>query len=183
MKKTAAILLLAILAFNWIGYRFVSGFFERKADEALEARIDRADYDESSLITITIPLNAPYLSGTTTEFERCEGRAELHEVHYQYVKRRIVNGNLVLLCLPNDARNRIGDARMNFFKLVNDLNQNGATKEKGHSAFKSFSTEYSPESNAWNLHVSEKNNTRMLQWDVPFTLPAHCDLPEQPPRL
>jgi hypothetical protein len=151
VKKTASILLLSVLAFNWVGYRFVSGFLERKADLAFESKIDREEYSEDNLLQITIPLNAPYLSGNSSGFERYDGEIQVGDIHYRYVKRKIVNGNLVLLCLPNDTRNRFQHARVDFFKLVNDLNHPAQGKEKSSGSYKSFATEYSQEINSWNI--------------------------------
>ena len=105
-------MLLLLLAFNWVGYRLLTGFMESKADIALEAKIDNSDYDESSLIEIRVPLNAPYLSDNSTEFERYDGELELDGVHYKYVKRKVVNGELVLLCLPNKSKTELQNSRV-----------------------------------------------------------------------
>ncbi|MBA4168126.1 MAG: hypothetical protein H0X41_11410 [Chitinophagaceae bacterium] len=183
MKKTAAILLLALLAFNWIGYRFVSGLLEQKADVALESRIDKADYDEASLIQITVPLNAPYLSGNSTDFERCDGKIELEGVHYRYVKRKIAGGNLVLLCIPNESKKRFQNARMDFFKLVNDLGHSTQGKEKNSgSSFKSFTTEYSQENNSWNISALLPMLQQNHVADLSFCSNGFGDIPKQPPR-
>ena len=93
---------------------------ENKADIALETRIDQSDYDESTLIEIRVPLNAPYLSDNTTAFERYDGELELDGIHYKYVKRKVVNGELVLLCLPNKSKTEIQNSREEFFKPVNN---------------------------------------------------------------
>lgn len=142
-------MLLFLLAFNWIGYRLLSGFMENKADVALETKIDKSDYDESSLIEIKVPLNAPYLSDNATEFERYDGELELDGVHYKYVKRKIVDGELVLLCIPNNTKNELQNSRAEFFKLVNDLNHSQSKGKTAGTSFKSISTEYKEVNNAW----------------------------------
>lgn len=140
-----------MLAFNWMGYRLLSGFMASKADIALETKIDNSEYDESSLIEIRVPLNAPYLSDHSTTFERYDGELELDGVHYKYVKRKIVNGELVLLCLPNKSKTELQNSREEFFKLVNDLNSTQNKSKNTTSSYKSVTTEYKKESNSWAI--------------------------------
>jgi hypothetical protein len=132
LKKIASILLLAMLLFNWCGYRWVLNYMQQKADVTLEAKLDNNDYDESQLIEIKIPINMPYQT-SWADFERYDGAVEVNGIHYKYVKRKIENGQLVLKCIPNEAKQRLQNAGDNFFKLVNDLQQD-------HSAKKSNST-------------------------------------------
>ena len=135
---------------------------ESKSDVTLEAKIDNSEYDESSLIEIRVPLNAPYLSDNSTEFERYSGELELDGVHYKYVKRKIENGELVLLCLPNKSKTDLQNSREEFFKLVNDLNQTQNKSKNNNSSFKSVTTEYKKENNAWMvcglplIHITHK---------------------------
>jgi len=144
LKKTAAILLLGVLLFNWCGYRWVLNWMEQKADNQLVAKLDRHDYNESQLIEIHIPLNLPYLT-TQADFERCDGQVEVNGQHYNYVKRKIDNGQLVLKCIPNETRQHLQSARDNFFKLVNDLQQDRPAKKSTDTntgAFKNVTGDY-----------------------------------------
>jgi len=182
VKLTASILLLTILAFNWVGYRFVSHYFEKKADITFEASIDNSIYDESHLIELRVPLNTPYISGSA-EFERYSGEIELGGVHYKYVKRKIEKGELVLLCLPNEIKTRFQNSRINFFKLVNDLNSSSQSKDKSTaSSFKAFTTEYRQENNLWAIEplmpvVVRHTTLKKYSQSAGFT-----DTPAQPPR-
>ena len=175
-------MLLLLLAFNWVGYRLLTGFMESKADIALEAQIDNSDYDESSLIEIRVPLNAPYLSDNSTEFERYDGELELDGVHYKYVKRKVVNGELVLLCLPNKSKTELQNSREEFFKLVNDLNHSQDKGKNTTSTYKSVTTEYKKENNAWTIPaftatVIQYNNA--VRSDI---IAGYNSAPEQPPK-
>jgi len=60
------------------------------------------------------------------------------------VKRRYVDGNLELLCIPNKAATKIQSARDEFFKLVNDLQHPGQSKksDQQNKSLKSFNAEY-----------------------------------------
>jgi hypothetical protein len=105
LRKIASITLLLILLFNIIGYRAWFYFAEQKADAAMESRLDKDQYDNSELLSFTIPLNDPYLSEQTS-FERTAGEINLQGNTYKIVKRKVSDGNLVLLCLP-DARKMV----------------------------------------------------------------------------
>jgi len=151
MKRAAAILLLIIFLFNWFGYRLLSDYLQHRADTQLEAQLDQQQYNEASLIEIRVPLNMPYQS-ISSNFERYDGEIEFNGIHYKYVKRKVENGELVLLCLPNENRMRLQSARDEFFKLVNDLQHNaqGKTSTPG-SSIKSPVTEYWDQQNNWQV--------------------------------
>jgi hypothetical protein len=141
LKKIASILLLAMLLFNWCGYRWVINYMQQQADATLEARLDNNDYDESQLIEIKVPINLPYQISQTA-FERYDGEIEVDGIHYKYVKRKIANGELVLKCIPNQDRQRLQSAGADFFKLVNDLAQDQSSKKSNNNVIKSALGDY-----------------------------------------
>jgi hypothetical protein len=184
LKKIASILLLGILLFNWCGYRWVLNWMQQQADTRLEAKLDRNDYDESQLIEIKIPLNMPYITSQAS-FERCDGQVEVNGKHYNYVKRKIDNGMLVLKCIPNETTQRLQSARDNFFKLVNDLQQDHPSKKSSDgntSAAKNMGSDYDDQQPAGfvarHFAAARHYNT--------FTAPSLIQLlkatPEQPPE-
>lgn len=150
---------------------------------ALETKIDNSDYDESSLFEIRIPLNAPYLADNTTEFERFDGEVELDGVHYKYVKRKVVNGELVLLCLPNKSKTELQNSKEAFFRLVNDLNHNQNKNKSNSSNFKSITAEYKRENNAWAITAPP---SVALKHDIAvksYVAEGFNFIPEQPPKV
>lgn len=128
MKKIAAILLMGILCFNWCGYRLFTAYQEAKADRQLEARLDLNNYDDSQLISIKVPTTHLSYFNTSSQFERVDGQINIKGVAYKYVKRRISNDFVELLCIPNQGVMQIRMAKNEFFKLTNDLQQNGQNK-------------------------------------------------------
>lgn len=153
MRKLAAILLLGVLLFNWIGYRLVTDLLQHNADIQLEARLDQHDYDDSQLIELKVTLDLPYQTNWT-DFERVNGEIEINGIHYKYVKRKVQNGQLVLMCLPHESKMRLQTARDDFFKLVNDLqnpSQNKKSDNSNTASFNSISAEYYAEKNEWSL--------------------------------
>jgi len=154
MKRAAAILLLIIFLFNWFGYRLLSDYLQHQADTRLESQLDQDQYNEASLIEIRVPLNMPYQS-VSSDFERYDGEIEFNGIHYKYVKRKIDKGELVLLCLPNEGRMRLQNARDEFFKLVNDLQQHSSQNKSSTPApsVKNPVTEYWQQQNNWHLNA------------------------------
>ena len=145
MKKIAAILLMGILFFNWYGYKLLSFYLEDKADRQLEARLDEDRYDESQLISIKVPSSHLSYYNSNAQFERVDGQIEVGGVQYKYVKRRLFNDSLELLCIPNNAAMKLQTARNQFFELVNDIQQHNTQSKKSdsHSIAKNFSpTDY-----------------------------------------
>ena len=152
MKKLAAILLLLILAFNWYGYRLLSAYLEHEAAAEMEVRLDLHHYNDEELIEFRVPLNLPYQTNWK-EFERFDGEVEIAGVHYKYVKRKVEDGQLVVLCIPNETKMKLQTARDEFFKLVNDLSQPAKKSDKSNpGVYKSLTTEYWQTIAEWNVN-------------------------------
>ena len=100
VRKPAAIFLLLILLFNVIGYRAWFYCAEKKSDLKLEALLNKNQYDEQDLVALKVPLNMPYQIDQT-QFERVDGEVTLNGRIYKYVKRKVSEGNLILLCIPD----------------------------------------------------------------------------------
>ena len=135
MKRVASILLLGILLFNWVGYRLFSAYLENKAESKLESQLDESNFDESALISIKVPNSHLSYYNLSNTFERVDGKVNIKGVSYKYVKRRLFNDSLELLCIPNQAVMNLQSAKDNFFTLVNDLQHNGAGKKTDSHAF------------------------------------------------
>lgn len=153
LKKIAAILLIAILFFNWYGYRIVTSILATGADKQLEMRLDNSQYEESQLIEVRIALNIPY-QNDQMEFERHYGEMEVDGKYYTYVKRRIENGYLVLKCISNDAKEKIKAAGNDFFKMTNGLDNNQPDKKQSNSNFaKNFWSEYDDRETDYSINI------------------------------
>jgi hypothetical protein len=144
VKRIAAIVLLCLLVFNWIGYEFYSAFQQDRADKTMVASLDQNNYSDADLISVKVP--AVHLSSyvNAKEFQRVDGQIEINGIQYNYVKRRFTEDSLELLCIPNRTATSVQNARNEFFKLVNDLQHPGQSKKSDshNSTFKGFSAEY-----------------------------------------
>ena len=182
LRKIAAILLLAILVFNWVGYRFFSDFLEHQADAQLEARIEKNDYREDQLIEIRIPLNLPYQANWQS-FERFDGEIDLDGVHYKYVKRKIYNDSLVLLCLPNEAKQNIEKAKDDYFKVVNDVDSRSQKKsEHNNLSFKNIFSDFFVNHVPGLIANYEYLHTKHFVAKALFQSTNLHNTPEQPPE-
>jgi hypothetical protein len=182
MKRAAAILLLIIFLFNWFGYRLLSDYLQHRADTQLESQLDQHQYNEASLIEIRIPLNMPY-QNVSSDFERYDGEIEFNGIHYKYVKRKVTNGELVLLCLPNENRMRLMNARDEFFKLVNDLKN--PSQEKSSTPAHSIPnpvTEYWQQQNNWHLEALTLQQHQYTSYAIVIPSSPLITTPAQPPE-
>ena len=73
---------------------------QSSSDAYLEKQVDQNKYNEDELITIKTKLNLPYYI-SSDQYERAYGSINIDGTNYQYVKRRVHNDTLELLCLPN----------------------------------------------------------------------------------
>jgi hypothetical protein len=132
-----------MLLFNWCGYRWVMNVMQDRADLRLEAKLDRNDYDESELIEIRVPVNMPYQTDWAS-FERYDGEVEVNGIHYKYVKRKVENGQLVLKCIPNKAKQALETAKTDFFKGTNNLQPESPQKSSVPQSVKNLLSEFDP---------------------------------------
>jgi hypothetical protein len=130
MRKSASIILLLILLFNMIGYRALFYYAEKQADASFEARLDKDLYQENDLVTLKIPLFNPYQVEQKT-FERFNGEININGKIFKYVKRKVSDGNLILLCIADDHKNVLKKAKSEYENASNDLAPN--SKSNGRS--------------------------------------------------
>jgi hypothetical protein len=112
---------MGILLFNCVGYRLLSNFMQDRACQRLESRLDRRQYDESQLISIKIPVKDLSYYNNSAVFERVDGQIDINGVPYQYVKRRLFNDSLELLCIPNVMSLKIRAGGNGYVKFVKEI--------------------------------------------------------------
>lgn len=121
----------------------------------------------------------PYISGSG-EFERVDGQLEYNGVHYNYVKRKVSRDTLYILCLSNESKTKLCDAKAAYGKEANDLPAN----KKGPESVKKISigAEYTCDKNSNKIDAvmpSSVVNAQPLFINLPRNLRS---VPEQPPR-
>lgn len=143
MKRLTALFLTMLFLFNLAGYRLFFHYIQKKADVQYELSLDNKFYDESQMITLKVDLDMPYLAENTA-FERVDGEISVDGKMFKYVKRKIHNGQLVLLCLPDEKKTKLRSAREEYFFLANNLVSNSSTKESTPKApvIKNIASDY-----------------------------------------
>ena len=131
LKKIAAILLLSVLLFNWVGYRLLTAYWQERAAAQLDARLGDDRYDPSQLILLRISAESLPYSNSSRQFERYNGIIQIGATRYLAVKKRMYNDSLEFLCIADNAANRLTTAKNEFFRLVNDLQRSGHPKIPG----------------------------------------------------
>ena len=184
MKKLATILLLLLLTFNFVGYRLFFSVLQQRADNNIVAKIDKQDYSDADLLTLTVPLSMPYITDSK-DFERTDGEITLNGTVYHYVERKISNGNLILKCLPNDEKTHLQTAKEDFFKLANEFQNNTSSKKSGDNSsqvIKLVISDYE------ELQTTSIANYSILLNKTPFAESSFAlfkgkgMMPEQPPE-
>jgi hypothetical protein len=186
LKRFAAIQLLLLLLFNLFGYRIFFDAAQRASDAKMEAVLDKNEYNESELITIRIPVSLPYFFSRSDKFERVNGEINMGGKIYKYVKRRMYNGEITILCLPDHAKTSLETARNDFFKNTNDLAQNPGNNKASHPKL-DFSKMMNSIYDCNTCHHTVCLNVTLLKsvfFEPSFKLSSAFRLtPEQPPEL
>jgi hypothetical protein len=181
LKKAFSIVLLGILLFNWFGYRLLISFVEYKVDAQLEAHLDENNYDELQLVSIKAPTTYLSYYNNSKLFERVDGQLEINGVQYKYVKRRLFNDSVELLCIPNQAAMKLRVAKNDYFKLVNDL-QHKENKKNSSDFSKNISTDYQPVNTAFLLNDLHFTSSKWAHY-VQNSRPLYCaSIIENPPE-
>ena len=116
-----------------VGYRAWFYYAEQKADAAMESRLDKEQYEENELVSLTVPLYNPYQTEQTS-FERVNGEISFEGKTYKFVKRRISDGNLVLLCIPDVRKMVLKKAKSEYGNAMNNLTANSKnTSRSGYT--------------------------------------------------
>lgn len=180
MKKIAAILLLSLMVFNLIGYRWLFSTIEENATADLEQKIAAGKYNDDQLVVIQIPLNMPYYSDK--DYENVYGETDWNGEHYRYVKRKVSGNTLYLLCLPNKEKTSIAKVKNEFTKAINDIPGNKQGSQEKNNFIKLLTTEFKV-SDIW---INEKNISSLsLQFINRNTAVADLFIPltdAQPPE-
>lgn len=157
---------------------------QQKTNKDLEALLDSNSYDDAELMELKVPLHLPY-QNSWTAFERYDGEIEIKGTIYKYVKRKLANDTLYLMCIPNSKKMNLEKAKNNFFKNWNDIAQNDHSKKASNSkfAFKS-PTLYNDTSFGINLFSPDTflHYSWLYQTSKALLSASHIS-PEQPPDL
>ena len=127
-QKLISISFILLLAVNWFGYQIITDYLEKKAVADMQTKLDTQHYNDNELISIKIPFELPYGSGSE-EFLVADGSIDINGITYQYVKKRVYKGNLEILCIPNFTKSSIQKSKEDFSKQVNEIATTNTSKK------------------------------------------------------
>ncbi len=128
----------------------VFSYLEKNASKDLTASIEAKDFDENNLIEIKTDLNMPYVSDK--EYETAYGETVIKGVQYHFVKRKIENNVLYLMCLPNEEKIALAETKSNIEKSNTELGNNNSKQKSPIQTIKKLSlTEYIQNSFSYNV--------------------------------
>ncbi|HRH60325.1 MAG TPA: hypothetical protein PL045_07130 [Chitinophagaceae bacterium] len=151
MKKLSAILLLTIFMFNTIGYKLWMQFAVGVANTKLEARLDDGNYSDADLLEMKIPLRLPY-NNNWSDFERVNGEITVEGITYKYVKQKVYNDTLIVLCIPHESKKLIQHNAADYFGKVNGAPA-GSESSKKAEIFKKQLSDYDYDEDVANMSL------------------------------
>jgi hypothetical protein len=183
-RKIATILLLTFLFFNWVGYWLFLSWFQSRESARLEARLDSDQYDEGQLVLIRISAAAVPYSTPSTSFERADGGIEIGDIHYRFVRKRLYNDSIELLCLPDKEYSRLRTAKNDILRLTAGIpatkqNRSTPTGKAPQVLLKVFCQKIP----AFCISNFPAAGIRSYSYQETAIQPGHIRIGKQPPRL
>ena len=181
MKGFAAAIILFILCFNWFGYNAVIIFMQQKSDKQMEVMLDKNSIKESELFEIKIPLHLPYQT-SWANYERFDGEVKLAGTIYKYVKRKLTNDTLHLMCIKNTKKMEYENVKSDFYRNTNDISSKNNTQKSSSFLYKKLMID----SDNFSMDLSIVNQMAFGQKNYLYfkdsnTTDAHLISPKQPP--
>jgi hypothetical protein len=173
---------LGIVLFNWCGFQLLHAYLENRATKQQQVKLDNHNYDESELVTLKVPAEHLAYHNVSMQFERVDGQIEIGGLQYSYVKRRLFNDSIEMLCIPNPAAMNLKSVKNDFIKLVNDLQVPGQGGKTDSHASKNLTGDFDAVHDSYimqNLFYSIQKKS----FHYSEKLPVHFLLPcERPPQ-
>lgn len=177
MRKFLAAFFLFIFTFNVGGYYLIFWGLQYHASRQIASLADTGTYTSTDEIAFHIPLTLPYTL-EQDEFTRANGSFEYDGEFYQVVKQRIVDSQLVLVCIKNHQQKKITRALSDIVKadhLPGDARQTLRTLARLFKDFQSAEASILHTGNAWSTEVGL--TAILLSSDPPCT-----EIAAPPPR-
>lgn len=180
VKKTVTIGLLAIYLFNQGGYSIFFHWMIIHSSKQTSAYINTGSFEEDELVHLKIPVLLPY-STNWNEYERYDGEIEYEGVYYHYVKRKIYNDTLHLLCLPDFKRTRLQKVENDYAFQGKNLNSNSEEKTINPAKRVLQSSEYDRHLINFSIVATSVSKSPLFSFVSPFLSDTDKEAPIHPP--
>jgi len=163
-----------------VGYTLLFALLNDKSYNLLADKIDRHLYNDKDLVLVKVPLNLAYYT-SQNEYEAFDGSATINGNHYNYVKRKVLNDTLFLLCLPNIERDKLQLARSDYARSANGF-EGKNDKDEMAKVEKSFSA-YHEIQNGYALTHPVVSSEKLLSFISLFIPDSFISSPHLPPEV
>jgi hypothetical protein len=180
LKKIVTIFMLAVYLFNLAGYSFVFQLLINHSNKQTIAAINTGGYSDAELVHIKIPVLLPY-STNWSDYERYDGEVEYEGIYYRYVKRKIYNDTLHLLCLPDFKRTRLQSAENSYARQVNNVNASSDKKTTNLAKNNTSPSEYDGTQVQYSFFAIPPVLPSFYSFISPFLTDTHKDCLIHPP--
>lgn len=180
MIRIAAILLLSIHFCSSICYSFLFECIIQISDKHTIQQLDKCDYRNEDLVAIAVPVNMPYVP-SQEEYERWDGTIEFNGTYYNYVKRRMYNDTLHLLCLPNEKITELNAAKTDYSKQLSDA-PTGKKENQPLAKKNNVLTEYNIHTTLYNFAFFTGISERLLFTGTSTLTDCFIAKPGKPPK-
>lgn len=175
MRRTIAILFLALFTFNLVGYYGIYVGLKIQAHHEMLRNLDAGLYDETQVHTLKIPLTLPYQTDWQT-YQRVDGDFEWKGEFYNLVSQKLERDTLIVHYIKDHKEASLFES---FTEIVQTTTDTPISKKAGKLA-EAFAKDYMP--SASNLEIA---STGWLKQSVftryAFALLTHAVSVQYPP--
>jgi hypothetical protein len=150
-------------------------------EAALEKQVDKQQYSDAQLISIKTTLNLPYYT-SSPEYERAYGSINIDGKDYVYVKRRVYQDTLELLCLPNHIKTKLQAVSNDLSKSFID-GQASAPNKKSITVLKISLPDFFQQINTNLTSLVTIMQQPYFSYDTNFCFADYSSRQEHPPQL
>lgn len=120
MKRFTTIVLLSLHLFYSGAYMLLFYCLIYQSDRFVEKQISKGYYNVRDLVEIKIPVHIPY-GQDWTDYQPISGQIQLREACYNYVKLKITNDTLYVMCVPNYRTTKLIQSNIIYARQVSDF--------------------------------------------------------------
>lgn len=138
MRKLISIVFLVLFLMNISGYYVVFLLMDYHFEQQAISRLDANDTSDLELFEFHLNISLPYTSNKD-HYERVDGLVEKDGIFYRLVKQRYAHDTLFIVCVRDDAQQRLDKAFDDYVKAFASTAEN---KSSDTDLFKAFSKDY-----------------------------------------
>lgn len=120
-----------------MGYYALFMGLKYQNDVEMLQKLDQAEYSQSDMITIKIPITIPYATDSR-DFERVDGMFEHKGEFYRLVKQRLLRDTLHVVCVKDYELAYINQAWESYVKTFTDNQSDKSAATAFHSLIKDY---------------------------------------------